>query len=87
VSKREGAEAALALVEQLGDRLSGYFYYHGLRGALLKQLGRGREARVAFDRAIALATNTAEAAYIRKELDHLAGETDSAHAEKRQEII
>ncbi len=84
VSKREGAEAALALVEPLGDRLSGYFYFHGLRGALLKQLGRGREARVAFDRAIALATNTAEAAYIRKELDHLAGETEPAHAEERR---
>ncbi|MBP2235870.1 RNA polymerase sigma-70 factor (ECF subfamily) [Sinorhizobium kostiense] len=83
VSKREGPEAALALVEQLGDRLSGYFYYHGLRGALLKQLERGREARAAFDRAIALATNAAEAAYIRKELDHLAGETEPTHAEER----
>lgn len=74
VSKREGPEAALAMVEPLAERLSGYFYYHGLRGALLKQMGRAREARVAFDRAIALATNAAEAAYIRTQLDHLDAE-------------
>jgi len=78
VSKREGPEAALALVEPLGDRLSGYFYYHGLRGALLKQIGRRSEARVAFDRAIALATNAAEAAYIRMQLDRLDGEAAPA---------
>ncbi|MCG5479014.1 MAG: RNA polymerase sigma factor [Ensifer alkalisoli] len=74
VSKREGAEAALAMVEPLAESLSGYFYFHGLHGALLNQLGRAREARIAFDRAIALATNAAEAAYIRKQLDHLADE-------------
>ncbi|MCA1369161.1 RNA polymerase sigma factor [Bradyrhizobium sp. BRP14] len=78
VSKREGPEAALALVEPLGDRLSGYFYYHGLCGALLKQIGRRSEARVAFDRAIALATTAAEAAYIRMQLDRLDGEAAPA---------
>src|SRR5690606_1341273 len=55
VFKAEGPEAALALVEPLADRLSGYFYFHGVRGALLKELGRKAEARVAFDKAIALA--------------------------------
>ncbi|AUX74972.1 RNA polymerase sigma factor [Sinorhizobium fredii] len=78
VSKRQGPEAALALVEPLADRLSGYFYFHGLRGGLLKQMGRAREARIAFDQAIALATNAAEAAYIRKQLDHLAGEAGTS---------
>jgi RNA polymerase sigma-70 factor (ECF subfamily) len=84
VSKREGPDAALAMVEPLGDRLSGYFYYHGLRGGLLKQMGRAREARIAFDRAIALATNAAEAAYIRLQLDHLEAEAAApAQEEKR----
>ncbi|TCN36180.1 RNA polymerase sigma factor [Sinorhizobium americanum] len=78
VSKREGPEAALALVEPLADRLSGYFYFHGLRGGLLKEMGREREARIAFGQAIALATNAAEAAYIRKQLDHLAGEAGTS---------
>lgn len=71
VSKREGPEAALALIEPLADKLSGYFYFHGLRGGLLKQLGRYREAHEAFDRAIALATTPAEAAHIRQHLDSM----------------
>lgn len=73
VSKARGAEAALAMVEPLGDRLLGYFHFHGLRGGLLKQLGRTAEARDAFGRAIALAHSPAEAAHIRQILDGLQG--------------
>ena len=43
------------MIEPLGDRLSGYFYFHGLRGALLVKVGREEDARAAFGRAIALA--------------------------------
>ncbi len=71
VSKVAGPSAALALVEPLAERLAGYFHFHGLRGALLMQLGRGREARAAFDQAIALANTPAEAAHIRQHLDRL----------------
>jgi RNA polymerase sigma-70 factor, ECF subfamily len=71
VSKVRGAAAALAMIEPLETQLSGYFYFFGLRGALLKQLGRADEARVAFDRAIALAHSPAEAAHIRMQLDRL----------------
>lgn len=78
VSKVEGPEAALALVEPLADRLEGYFNFHGLRGGLLLQLGRGDEARVAFNRAIALANTAAEAAHIRMHLDRLAQEAAPA---------
>jgi len=42
-----------------------------VRGAFLMQLGRNDEARVAFDRAIALANTSAEAAHIRMHLDRL----------------
>ncbi|MDP9590986.1 UNVERIFIED_ORG: RNA polymerase sigma-70 factor (ECF subfamily) [Shinella zoogloeoides] len=80
VSKREGPEAALALVEPLADVLSGYFYFHGLRGGLLKQLGRYAEARDAFGKAIALATSTAEAAHIRQHLDNLQREMAAGRA-------
>ncbi|CAN7206657.1 RNA polymerase sigma factor [Rhizobium sp. LjRoot254] len=72
VSKARGAEAALAIVEPLADELSGYFYFHGVRGGLLKELGRAAEARESFDRAIALANSPAEAAHIRDHLDSLA---------------
>lgn len=70
-AKVHGPQAALALIEPLADRLSGYFYFFGVRGALLLQLGRRDEARDAFGRAIALAGTPAEAAHIRQHLDRL----------------
>lgn len=75
VSKARGPEAALAMIEPLGAKLGSYFYFHGAHGALLKELGRHEEARVAFDRAIALANTPAEAAHIRMQLDRLARES------------
>jgi RNA polymerase sigma-70 factor (ECF subfamily) len=73
VSKVQGPEAALAMVEPLAGRLSGYFHFHGLKGALLRDLGRNAEAREAFGQAIALANTAAEAAHIRQHLDALSG--------------
>lgn len=85
VSKRDGPEAGLALIEPLAEKLAGYFYFHGLKGALLKQAGQVREARIAFDRAIALATNAAEAAHIRMQLDHLCkGECEKDLSEEKR---
>jgi len=71
VSKVRGPDAALAMIDPLAARLSGYFHFFGLKGALLLQLGRAGEARAAFDRAIALANTAAEAAHIRLHLDRL----------------
>ncbi|MER9023858.1 RNA polymerase sigma factor [Mesorhizobium sp. M0815] len=81
VSKVRGPEAALAMIEPLEQRLSGYFHFFGLKGGLLMQLGRGEEARVAFDRAIALANTAAEAAHIRMHIDRLMkeGAKQTAH--------
>jgi RNA polymerase sigma-70 factor (ECF subfamily) len=75
VNKVHGPEAALALIEPLAQRLSGYFYFFGVKGALLMQLGRNDAARVAFDQAIALADTPAQAAHIRRHLDQLIGHT------------
>ena len=75
VSKRRGPEAALAMIEPLAERLSGYFYFFGLKGALLSELGRKAEAREAYGRAIALANTPAEAAHIRMQLDKLMEES------------
>jgi len=74
ISKTEGPEAALAMIEPLADQLAGYFYFHGARGSYLLQLGRKGEARIAFDRAIALANSAPEAAHIRQHLDRLQAE-------------
>ncbi|TSD84572.1 RNA polymerase sigma factor [Mycobacterium sp. KBS0706] len=71
VAKLHGAQAALEMIEPLAPRLSGYFYFFGVRGALLQQLGHVGEAREAFNQAIALANTAAEAAHIRMHLDRL----------------
>ena len=71
VSKVQGPAAALAMIEPLAGPLSGYFHFFGVKGGLLMRLGRSGEARVAFDRAIALAHTPAEAAHIRLHLDRL----------------
>ena len=72
VAKVRGPEEALSMVEPLEARLSAYFSFFGVKGALLMQLGRTEDARVAFGRAIALASSTAEAAHIRAHLDRIA---------------
>jgi RNA polymerase sigma-70 factor (ECF subfamily) len=82
-SKVRGPEAALQMIEPLGERLSNYFHYFGVRGAFLMQLGRNEEARVAFDRAIALANTSAEAAHIRMHLDRLIRDSQP-HAAKNK---
>jgi len=71
VSKLYGPDAAATMIEPLADRLAGYFHFFGVKGALLQQLGRADEARMAFDQAIALANTPAEAAHICMHLDRL----------------
>jgi RNA polymerase sigma-70 factor (ECF subfamily) len=71
VAKLRGPAAALAMIEPLGEKLQGYFHFFGAKGAWLNELGRADEARVAFDKAIALAHTPAQAAHIRQHLDRL----------------
>lgn len=71
VAKVRGPAAALAMIEPLAPRLSRYFHFYGVQGAFLMQLGRNEEARVALDRAIALANTAAEATHLREQLDRL----------------
>lgn len=72
VWKLRGPEAALEMIEPLREELDAYFYLHGLRGTLLKELTRVDEARDELKRAISLANSVAEAKLIRRELDRLA---------------
>jgi RNA polymerase sigma-70 factor, ECF subfamily len=84
VSKARGAAEALAMIEPLAPQLSGYFHFFGVRGAFLLELGRTEEARIAFDRAIALAHSPAEAAHIRLYLDRLMRDSDRSGARRAQ---
>jgi RNA polymerase sigma-70 factor (ECF subfamily) len=83
VSKVRGPAEALAMIEPLAGKLKDYFYFHGARGAFLKELGRDDEARIAFDRAIALANSPAEAAHIRAQLDRLSASAAGSAAAQR----
>ncbi len=58
VSMVDGAARALNLVDSLAARgeVSQYHLLHAARGHLLQQLGRSREAREAYESALALAT-------------------------------
>ncbi|RBQ16334.1 RNA polymerase sigma factor [Spongiactinospora rosea] len=69
VAELDGPEVALATVDRLAGDLSGYHAYHATRAELLRRLGRGRESRAAYDRAIELAGNTAETAYLIRRRD------------------
>jgi RNA polymerase sigma-70 factor (ECF subfamily) len=71
IAKLRGPAAALEMIEPLGDKLQGYFHFFGAKGAWLHELGRTDEARVAFDKAIALAHTSAQAAHIRQHIDRL----------------
>lgn len=55
-----GPTVALAEVDALADRLTGYRLWHATRAELLRALGRVVEAAEATGRALALATNPAE---------------------------
>ncbi|MFE0462995.1 RNA polymerase sigma factor [Kitasatospora sp. NPDC058965] len=71
VAELDGPQLALATVDRLGDQLAGYHPYHATRADLLRRLNRPQEARAAYDRAIALAGNTAETAYLTRRRDQL----------------
>ncbi len=71
VAKLHGPAAALAMIEPLGEQLTSYFHFYGVKGALLKELGRMDAAREAFERALALANTAAEADHIRMQISQL----------------
>ena len=64
-----GPAAALAIVDELD--LAGYHPFHAARADLLRREGRAPEAVEAYTRALDLATNPAEQAYLRSRRDDL----------------
>jgi len=72
VAELDGPEVGLALVDRLGDALADYHAFHATRADLLRRLGRSAQSRAAYDRAIELAGNAAERAYLARRRDQLA---------------
>ena len=71
VAELDGPEVALAEVERLSEPLEGYHAFHATRADLLRRSGRSTDARAAYDRAIELAGNSAEVAYLTRRRDQL----------------
>jgi RNA polymerase sigma-70 factor (ECF subfamily) len=71
VAELDGPEVALATVDRLESKLAGYHAYYAARAHLLRRLGRSQESRAAYDKAIELAGNTAEIAYLTRRRDQL----------------
>jgi RNA polymerase sigma-70 factor (ECF subfamily) len=64
LSEVEGPGAALLVVD--GLPLEGYHAFHATRADLLRRLGRRSDAVAAYQRALALATNPAERAFLER---------------------
>jgi RNA polymerase sigma-70 factor (ECF subfamily) len=71
VAELDGPDVGLATVDRLEEALAGYHAFHVTRADLLRRLGRSADARAAYDRAIELAGNTAETAYLTRRRDQL----------------
>ena len=71
VAELDGPQVAIAQVEALAGALADYHAFHATRADLLRRLGRSADARAAYDRAIELAGNSAESAYLARRRDEL----------------
>ena len=71
VAMAHGPARGLRLVDELAGRgtLDGYYLLHATRADLLRRLGRADQARAAYARALALATNPVEQAFLQRRLD------------------
>jgi RNA polymerase sigma-70 factor (ECF subfamily) len=67
VAELHGPAAGLAEVDRL--ELPAYHLFHSTRADLLARLGRTAEAAAAYQRALELATNAAERAFLAGRLD------------------
>jgi hypothetical protein len=66
VAEVDGAEAGLALVDRLD--LDGYQYFHSTRADLLGRLGRAKETRTEYERALELAHTGPERRFLKRRL-------------------
>ena len=72
VAELDGPDVALAEIDRLSETLDAYHAYHAAHADLLRRVGRSAESRAAYDRAIQLAGNPAERAYLVRRRDQLA---------------
>ena len=71
VAELDGPAVGLAVVDRLDHQLAGYHAYQATRADLLRRSGRSQDSRAAYEKAIDLAANTAEIAYLTRRRDQL----------------
>jgi len=71
VAMRDGPAGGLAIVDGLMKELDGYHLAHAARADLLRRLGRGREARQAYERALKLARQDPERRFLERRIAEL----------------
>jgi len=73
VAMSEGFEKGLSLIESAGagGTLENYYLFHASRADLLRRLNRTSEAAAAYQRALAMTTNSVEQNYIRTRLQEI----------------
>jgi RNA polymerase sigma-70 factor, ECF subfamily len=71
ISRAQGPEAALEHVAPLASSLENYFWFHAVRGHLLEELGRRKEAESEYRRGLELAQSAGEAINIRACIDRV----------------
>jgi RNA polymerase sigma-70 factor, ECF subfamily len=70
VAMADSPEAGLQLIDGI-EGLDGYHLLHSARADLLRRVGRGAEARTAYDRALALAPGDVQRRFLRRRLAEL----------------
>ena len=70
VAMRDGPESGLALIDAIKD-LNHYHLTHAARADLLRRLGRAKEARAAYERALKLARQEPERRFLERRLAEL----------------
>jgi RNA polymerase sigma-70 factor (ECF subfamily) len=72
VAMADGPAAGLRLIDELEPELASYHLFHSARGDLLRRLGRREESVAAYRRALELASNPRERAFLQGRIGALA---------------
>jgi RNA polymerase sigma-70 factor (ECF subfamily) len=71
IAMRDGPAAGLALVDRLVKELDGYHLLHAARADLCRRLGRAKEARQSYERALKLARQEPERRFLERRIAEL----------------
>jgi RNA polymerase sigma-70 factor (ECF subfamily) len=69
----DGPRVGLEMLEPLAGDLDGYHLFHAARADLLRRMGRRAEAAAAYRRALDLADNSVEQAFLERRLEEVGG--------------